>query len=98
MKRIIANPEILGGKPIIEGTRLSVEHILGLLANGMSHEEIIKAYPELDKESIHAVLEYAAAALRNEIIIDVKASKQVVEYVCALCSYNTDLSLIISVY
>ena len=37
MTRIVANPGILGGKPIVEGTRLSVEHILGLLASGMSH-------------------------------------------------------------
>lgn len=80
MSRIIANPEIFGGKPIIEDTRLSVEHILGLLANGMSHEEIIKAYPELSEDSIHAVLEYAVAALRNEIIIDVKTPKEVAEY------------------
>ena len=40
MRRIVANPEILGGKPVLEGTRLTVEHILGLLAHGMSHTEI----------------------------------------------------------
>lgn len=71
MARIIANPGILGGKPIVEGTRLSVEHILGLLANGMSNEEIIESYPILNEESIRAVLAYAAKALRNEIVIDV---------------------------
>ncbi|MXZ01406.1 DUF433 domain-containing protein [Candidatus Poribacteria bacterium] len=71
MARIVANPRILGGKPIVEGTRLSVEHILGLLVSGMSHEEIIADYPELSEESIRAVLAYAARALRNEIVIDV---------------------------
>ena len=71
MARIVANPGILGGKPIVDGTRLSVEHILGLLASGMSHEEIIADYPELSEESIRAVLAYAARALENEIIIDV---------------------------
>ena len=71
MARIVANPRILGGKPIVDGTRLSVEHILGLLASGMSHEEIISDYPELSEESIRAVLAYAARALENEIIIDV---------------------------
>ncbi len=71
MVRIVANPGILGGKPIVEGTRLSVEHILGLLASGMSHEEIIVDYPLLTEESIRAVLAYAAKALRNEIVIDV---------------------------
>ena len=69
--RIVANPGILGGKPIVEGTRLSVEHILGLLANGMSYEEIIADYPDLTEESIQAVIAYAAKALRNEIVIDV---------------------------
>ena len=71
MVRIVANPGILGGKPIVEGTRLSVEHILGLLANGMSNEEIIESYPILNEEGIRAVLAYAAKALRNEIVIDV---------------------------
>ena len=71
MVRIIANPGILGGKPIVEGTRLSVEHILGLLASGMSNQEIIADYPDLTEESIRAVLAYAAKALRNEIVIDV---------------------------
>lgn len=71
MARIVANPGILGGKPIVEGTRLSVEHILGLLANGMSHDEIIADYPLLTEESIRAVLAYAAKALRNDIVIDV---------------------------
>ncbi|RKU38280.1 antitoxin [Candidatus Poribacteria bacterium] len=70
MVRIVANPGILGGKPIVEGTRLSVEHILGLLASGMSHEEIIADYPDLTEESIRAVLGYAARALKNDIVID----------------------------
>ena len=71
MVRIIANPEILGGKPVIEGTRISVEHVLGLLANGMTNEEIIAEYPILSEESIRAVLAYAARALRNDIVVDV---------------------------
>ena len=71
MVRIIANPGILGGKPIVEGTRLSVAHILGLLASGMSNQEIIADYPDLTEESIRAVLSYAARALQNEIVIDV---------------------------
>ncbi len=70
MVRIIANSEILGGKPVIEGTRISVEQVLGLLANGMTNEEIIADYPDLTEESIRAVLGYAARALRNEIVIE----------------------------
>ena len=70
MVKIVANAEILGGKPIIEGTRISVEHVLGLLANGMTNEEIIADYPDLTEESIRAVLGYAARALKNDIVID----------------------------
>ena len=72
MRRIVANPEILGGKPIVDGTRLSVDHILGLLAHGMSHAEIAEAYPELTIDDVKAVIHYAAAALRNEVLIEVK--------------------------
>ena len=67
MVRIIANPEILGGKPVVEGTRLSVEHILGLLASGMSNEEIVADYPDLNEGSIRAVLAYAVRAFQNEV-------------------------------
>ena len=63
MIRIIANPEILGRKPVIEGTRISVEHVLGLLANGMTNGDIIADYPDLTEESIRAVLGYAARTL-----------------------------------
>ena len=71
MSQIVVNPEILGGKPIINGTRLSVEHVLGLLASGMSNAEIIEAYPELNEENLQAVFTYASRALRNEVIIDI---------------------------
>jgi uncharacterized protein (DUF433 family) len=64
MKRIILDPGILSGKPVVEGTRLSVEHILGLLARNMSHREIVEAYPILTIEDVNGVLEYATKVLR----------------------------------
>jgi uncharacterized protein (DUF433 family) len=67
--RIIANPKILGGKPIIQGTRLSVEFILELLASDVSEEEILEDYPHLTREDIHACLKYAARSCRNEIYV-----------------------------
>ena len=76
MVRIIANSEILGGKPVIEGTRISVEQVLGLLAKGMTNEEIIKCYPILSEESIRAVLGYAARALQNDIVVDVPSQRE----------------------
>jgi uncharacterized protein (DUF433 family) len=54
MAKIVVNPRILGGKPIIEGTRISVEFILDLLASDVSEEEILKDYPHLTKDDIHA--------------------------------------------
>lgn len=73
MARIISDPEILGGKPVVEGTRLSIEHILGLLAHNMTPAEIIAAYPELTEKSIQTVLRYTAEALKNDIVIEVGA-------------------------
>ena len=81
MAKIVVNPEILDGKPIIEGTRLSVERVLGLLASGMSEAEIIADYPELNEENIQAVRAYASGrrypswALRNGVIIDLPTTR-----------------------
>jgi len=67
--RIIFNEKILSGKPIIKGTRISVEFILELLASGMSIEDITSDYPHLKREDILAAIEYAAKTLRHEEII-----------------------------
>jgi uncharacterized protein (DUF433 family) len=74
MGRIIANKNILGGKPIIKGTRISVEFILELLASGVSEDEIIQDYPHLTRDDIHACLEYAAHAMKNEIIMELETA------------------------
>jgi uncharacterized protein (DUF433 family) len=72
VRRIVANPEMLGGKPIVAGPRLRVDHILGLLAHGMSHAEIVEAYPVLTIDEVKAVIHYAAAALHNDVVIEVR--------------------------
>lgn len=74
-QRVVANREILGGKPIIKGTRMSVEFILELLASGATEEEILLDYSHLTKEDIHACLEYAAHALKNEIFLELEPAK-----------------------
>jgi uncharacterized protein (DUF433 family) len=66
---ITANPKILGGKPIIRGTRISVEFILDLLASNVSEEEILEDYPHLKREDIQACLRYAARSCKNEIYV-----------------------------
>ncbi|PIN91118.1 antitoxin [Candidatus Pacearchaeota archaeon CG10_big_fil_rev_8_21_14_0_10_32_14] len=68
MERITFNHEILAGKPIIKGTRISVEFILEMLASGMNIEEILKEYPHLKKEDILAALQYASRILEKEEI------------------------------
>ncbi|RLI70939.1 antitoxin, partial [Archaeoglobales archaeon] len=62
------NPEISGGKPVIKGTRITVEFILELLANGWSYEEILENYPQLKKEDILEAINYAADVLKEERI------------------------------
>ncbi|HHT9134873.1 MAG TPA: DUF433 domain-containing protein [Candidatus Avalokitesvara rifleensis] len=65
-KKIVIDPDILVGKPVIKGTRIAVEFILELLANGWTHEEIMKNYPQLKKDDIMAALMYAAYTLKEE--------------------------------
>jgi len=61
--RITLNPEILVGKPIIKGTRLSVEFIIDLLSQGWSTNEILRNYPGISTEDIQACLSYASESL-----------------------------------
>ena len=58
LKRITIDPRIFGGKPIVRGRRLAVEHVLGMLAAGDSAEDILKGYPWLDPDDIEACLVY----------------------------------------
>lgn len=64
--RIVTDPDILVGKPTIKGTRISVELLLGWLANGWTHEQVIEAYPHITNEDIQAALAYAADRLRED--------------------------------
>lgn len=59
-QRIVSNPDVLTGKPVIAGTRLSVQFIVGLLAKGVTHEDILKEYPYITEEDIRACLGYAS--------------------------------------
>jgi len=64
--RIIMDPAILVGKPVVKGTRLAVEFILDLLAEGWTHQQIEQNYPSLTDDDIQAVLHYAADFLKRE--------------------------------
>jgi uncharacterized protein (DUF433 family) len=66
LSRITANPEIFGGKPIIRDMRISVELVLGLLAQGETVEALLGDYPELEPEDIRACLAYAHAVIARD--------------------------------
>lgn len=67
--RITFNPRILQGKPIIKGTRISVEFILELLASGMTPLDIIQEYPRLKRGDVQAAIDYAAKTVKREEVI-----------------------------
>lgn len=68
LERITISPQVFGGKPIIRGHRLAVEHILGMLAAGDTPETILAGYPWLEREDIQACLIYARRIAANERI------------------------------
>jgi uncharacterized protein (DUF433 family) len=69
--RITVDPAVLVGKPVIKGTRLSVEFIVGLLAQGWSEAEILRNYPGIEREDILACLAYAQDRLQDERVFPV---------------------------
>ena len=68
-ERIITDPNIMLGKPIIKGSRITVELILRKLSEGMTIEEMLEAYPHLTKEDVLATLSYSADVISKEELI-----------------------------
>jgi uncharacterized protein (DUF433 family) len=66
------NPEVLTGKPVIKGTRISVELIMRKLAGGYTFDKILEAYPNLNREQLAASCEYAADVISNEETVESK--------------------------
>jgi uncharacterized protein (DUF433 family) len=66
LKRITYDPNILGGKPVIRGRRIAVEHVLGMLGAGADFDEILEGYPFLEREDILACLVYAQRVVGHE--------------------------------
>ncbi len=64
--RIVADPEVLVGKPIIKGTRLSVDFILSLFAEGWTESQVLENYPQIDMDDLKAVFAFAQACLAEE--------------------------------
>ncbi len=63
--RITVNPNQMGGVPCIRGLRIPVATVVGMVAEGMTEEEILEAYPDLEREDIREALRYAAEAVRE---------------------------------
>ncbi|MEM8834719.1 MAG: DUF433 domain-containing protein [Planctomycetota bacterium] len=66
LERITVDPAIFGGKPIVRGRRLAVEHVLGMLASGDSIETLLAEYPWLEREDVLACLAYAQRVVGHE--------------------------------
>jgi uncharacterized protein (DUF433 family) len=68
LKRIVMNPKVMVGKPVIKGTRITVEHIMRELAGGLTPAEIVDAHPRLTPDDVRAACAYAAARFAEERI------------------------------
>lgn len=66
MQEIVSHPDVMCGKPVIAGTRITVEHILTCLAAGQSIERLMEDYPDLTREGVAAALEYARESVKME--------------------------------
>jgi uncharacterized protein (DUF433 family) len=66
LARITVNPEVFGGKPIIRGRRLAVEHVLGMLAAGDSIDDLLREYPWIERDDVQACLVYARRLVGHE--------------------------------
>ena len=71
---VVSNPGVMMGKPVIVGTRITVELILGKLAAGETVEQILDAHPRLNDDAVRAALAFAADALRADVIYPVETS------------------------
>ena len=71
LARITINPQILVGKPTVRGMRISVEHILRALSRGISEQELLDEYPNLEKEDFQAVFAYATELVEEEQVFAV---------------------------
>ena len=69
---VIPDPEILGGKPIIKGPRISVELILEWIASGVSIKDIVEEFPHLPDDGVQETVLYASRWMDNEIVIETK--------------------------
>ncbi len=73
-ERIIVDPKVLVGKPVVKGTRIAVELVVDLMAKGWTQEQILDSYPNLTTEDLHACLAYASEVLHAERVYPLKTA------------------------
>jgi uncharacterized protein (DUF433 family) len=69
---VVIDPKIMLGKPVIRGTRITVELILRKLGEGATEDDLLDAYPQLKKEDVHAAMTYAADMLAHEEMLSIR--------------------------
>jgi uncharacterized protein (DUF433 family) len=69
--RIVSDPDVMMGKPVVEGTRITVELILEKLSAGESVEQILDAHPTLTRDGMQAAMRYAVGVLRSDVILPI---------------------------
>ncbi|OHD53663.1 MAG: hypothetical protein A2Y33_07010 [Spirochaetes bacterium GWF1_51_8] len=74
-KWVISDPSVMMGKPLIRGTRITVEHILEKMSAGETIEQVLSAHPSLTKQAVLAALEFAAEALKADVVYPIGAGK-----------------------
>jgi uncharacterized protein (DUF433 family) len=73
-KNIVRNPDILGGKPVIKGSRISVQIILEWIASGANISQIVQKYPHLTEEGVKEAILYASQIISNEVFLQVETA------------------------
>ena len=73
--RISVNPAILGGKPCVKGTRLSVQFLLELIASGATQSQIIEGYPQLHPDDVQQAIRFAAESLDHESVLEIEIQR-----------------------
>lgn len=77
---IVVTPGVLAGKPIIKGTRISVELLLDRLADGWGYGDILEAYPHLTREQIQAAIAFAAELFKEERFVAIQKARKAVRF------------------
>lgn len=78
LERITVDPKVMVGKPVIRGTRIPVALILKMLGQGISAEEILREYPRLEEEDLHAAIAYAAHVVEHEDVFPLPSRGELV--------------------